>query len=72
MLQILTFIADTINTVIQFGLNMISNTLCFVRLIPQFTTYTGAMFVWLPQPFFLFATIGMSISVILFLIGRAS
>lgn len=70
MLQLLSFIVDTINTAWHFVLNMLLNTVHLIRLIPTFTTYTNSLFAWLPQPFFLFATLGLAITVLLFLIGR--
>lgn len=70
MLSLLSFLVDTVNMAIQFLLNTLVSLVNLVRLIPTFVTYTTSLFAWLPQPFYLFALLGLSLSVILFLLGR--
>lgn len=70
MFQFLTFIVDTVNTFVHFLLNIVVSLVNFIRLIPTFTTYTISLFAWLPQPFALFAILGLSSSVLLYIIGR--
>lgn len=70
MFQFLNFIVDTINTVLQLIVMLLESVVNLVRLIPTFTTYTFSLFAWLPQPFALFAILGLSLTVLLFLVGR--
>lgn len=70
MLNLLKFVVDTINLVIQAIIMLVTSLVNLIRLIPTFTTYTLSLFAWLPQPFALFAILGLSITVILFLVGR--
>lgn len=70
MLSFLSFIVDTINMLIHFVVNIVTSLVAIIRLIPTFTTYTFSLFAWLPQPYTLFAALGLSITVLLFVIGR--
>lgn len=63
-------LVDTVLTVIKFIGMSASSLLNLVRIIPQFSTYTAALFAWIPQPIAAFAFLGFSVSILLFVIGR--
>lgn len=70
MLSFLSQIVETIESVVGFLVNVIVSLVRFIAMIPTYTGYVSNLFQWLPIPFLSFAVLGLSITVILVLIGR--
>lgn len=72
MLSFLTQIIDAIGTTLQFLWMAVTSLFRVISYIPNFYTYTVGLFAWLPAPFITFALAGLTISLLLFLLGRAT
>ena len=70
MLEFFSSIADAIYTVFQLLLNMVQGLVQFFLMIPQFLTYLTAVFAYVPAPLVIFLSLGVTISVILLIVGR--
>lgn len=70
MLSFLTGIWDTVTGLVGFVINIIVSLVRFITMIPVYTGYVSQLFNWLPYPFVTFAVLGLSITVILMVIGR--
>ena len=70
MLEFFSGIADAIYTVFQLLLNMVQGLVQFFLMIPQFLTYLTTVFAYVPAPLVIFLTMGVTISVILLIVGR--
>ncbi len=70
MLEFFSSIADAIFTVFQLLLNMVQGLVQFFLMIPQFLTYLTTVFAYVPAPLVVFLSMGVTISVILLIVGR--
>ena len=70
MLEFFSSIADAIYTVFQLLLNMVQGLVQFFLMIPQFLTYLTTVFEYVPAPLVIFLSLGVTISVILLIVGR--
>lgn len=71
----LTFLQDILGFLVMviqligMALNSLKN---WIVMLPRFLAYLTAFFAWLPQPFAMFAIMGLSASILLFFLGRQS
>lgn len=72
MLDFLSGISDAIVSVFQLLLNTIQGLIQLVALAFDFIAYLTLVLGYLPSPLFAFAALGISLSVILLLVGRNS
>ncbi len=70
LLEFFTSIGNAIYTVFQLLLNMVQGLVQFFLMIPQFLTYLTTVFAYVPAPLVIFLTMGVTISVILLIVGR--
>ena len=70
MLDFLTAISNAITSVLQFLLNLIMGMVQLVALAIEFISYLTIVLGYLPTPLLAFAGLGISLSVILLIVGR--
>jgi hypothetical protein len=70
MLDFLTGISNAIVAVFQLLINLISGIVQLVALAFEFVSYITIVLGYLPTPLLAFAGLGISLSVILLLVGR--
>lgn len=70
MLDFLAGISNAIVAVFQLLINLISGIVQLVALAFQFVSYITIVLGYLPTPLLAFAGLGISLSVILLLVGR--
>lgn len=70
MLEFLSGISDAIVSVFQLLLNLIMGIVQLVALALDFVSYLTLVLGYLPAPLLAFAGLGISLSVILLLVGR--
>lgn len=70
MLDFLTGISNAIVSVFQLLINLISGIVQLVALAFEFLSYLTIVLGYLPTPLLAFAGLGISLSVILLLVGR--
>lgn len=70
MLDFLAGISNAIVAVFQLLINLISGIVQLVALAFEFITYLTIVLGYLPTPLLAFAGLGISLSVILLLVGR--
>lgn len=70
MLDFLTGISNFIVTILQLLINMISGLVQLIVLSFEFITYFTQVLGYLPAPLLAFGAMGISLSVILLLVGR--
>lgn len=70
MLDFLAGISNAIVAVFQLLINLISGIVQLVALAFQFVSYITIVLGYLPTPLLAFAGLGISLSVILMLVGR--
>lgn len=70
MLDFLTGISNAIVAVFQLLINLISGIVQLVALAIEFVSYITIVLGYLPTPLLAFAGLGISLSVILLLVGR--
>ena len=70
LLEFFTSIGNAIYTVFQLLLNMVQGLVQFFLMIPQFLTYLTTVFAYVPAPLVIFRSLGVTISVILLIVGR--
>lgn len=70
MLEFLSGISDAIVSVFQLLLNLIKGIVQLVALALDFVSYLTLVLGYLPAPLLAFAGLGISLSVILLLVGR--
>lgn len=70
MLDFLTGISNAIVAVFQLLINLISGIVQLVALAFEFLSYLTIVLGYLPTPLLAFAGLGISLSVILLLVGR--
>lgn len=70
MLEFLSGISDAIVSVFQLLLNLIRGIVQLVALALDFVSYLTLVLGYLPAPLLAFAGLGISLSVILLLVGR--
>ena len=70
MIEFFKMIGDAIFTVFQLLLNMVEGLVRFFLMIPQFLSYLTTVFVYVPSPLVVFLSVGVTISVILLIVGR--
>lgn len=70
MLEFLSGISDAITSVFQLLLNLIMGIVQLVALALDFVSYLTLVLGYLPAPLLAFAGLGISLSVILLLVGR--
>lgn len=72
MLEFLSGISNAIVTVFQLLINMVSGLVNLVTLSFDYITYLTQVLAYLPAPLLAFGAMGISLSVILLLVGRNS
>lgn len=70
MLNLLTYVVEFIKTIVSFVQMAVTSIVNLIRIIPTFISYVLGLFDWLPDIIKIFAVLGLSISVVLFLLGR--
>lgn len=70
MLEFLSGISDAIVSVFQLLLNLVMGIVQLVALALDFVSYLTLVLGYLPAPLLAFAGLGISLSVILLLVGR--
>lgn len=70
MIEFFKMIGDAIFTVFQLLLNMVEGLVRFFLMIPQFLSYLTTVFAYVPSPLVVFLSVGVTISVILLIVGR--
>lgn len=70
MLDFLSNLADAVFSVFQLLLNIVQGIIHFFAMLPQFTLYLEAVFAYVPSPLFVFLILGVTISVVLLIVGR--
>lgn len=70
LIEFFTSIGNAIYTVFQLLLNMVQGLVQFFLMIPQFLTYLATVFAYVPSPLVIFLSLGVTISVILLIVGR--
>lgn len=70
MLEFFSSIADAIFTVFKLLLNMVNGLVQFFLMLPQFLAYLTTVFSYVPAPLVVFLSLGVTISVILLIVGR--
>lgn len=70
MLDFLSSISNSIVSVFQLLLNLITGIVQLIALALEFIAYLTLVLGYLPPPLFAFAGLGISLSVILLLVGR--
>ena len=70
MLEFLSGISDAIVSVFQLLLNLIMGIVQLVAIALDFVSYLTLVLGYLPAPLLAFAGLGISLSVILLLVGR--
>lgn len=70
MIEFFKMIGDAIFTVFQLLLNMVEGLVRFFLMIPQFLSYLTTVFAFVPAPLVVFLSVGVTISVILLIVGR--
>lgn len=70
MLDFLAGISNAIVSVFQLLINLISGIVQLVALAIEFVSYLTIVLGYLPSPLLAFAGLGISLSVILLLVGR--
>ena len=70
MLEFLSGISDAIVSVFRLLLNLIMGIVQLVALALEFVSYLTLVLGYLPAPLLAFAGLGISLSVILLLVGR--
>lgn len=72
MLDFLTGIVDVILSLLQLVINFIMSLVQLIVLSVQFVAYLTNVLAFFPAPLMAFAGLGISLSVILLLVGRNS
>lgn len=70
MLDFLSALSNAITSVLQFLLNLIMGMVQLVALAIEFISYLTIVLGYLPTPLLAFAGLGISLSVILLIVGR--
>lgn len=70
MLDFLSMIGNAILTVFQLLINLILGLVNFFQLIFEFTAYLGLVVAYIPAPLVVFVMMGITISVLLLIVGR--
>lgn len=70
MLEFLSALSNAITSVLQFLLNLIMGMVQLVALAIEFISYLTIVLGYLPTPLLAFAGLGISLSVILLIVGR--
>lgn len=72
MLEFLSGISDAIATVFQLLIDLVGGIVSLVALAFDYITYLTQVLAYLPAPLLAFGAMGISLSVILLLVGRNS
>lgn len=70
MLGFLSQIMDGFRLAISLVQSMFSGLVDILTIVPSFLTYTQSMFTWLPSPFSTFCLMGISLTLLLVVLGR--
>lgn len=70
MIEFLTGISDAIAAFIDFLASTVLDLLQLLLLIPQVVTFFNFLFAFLPVPLITFALLGVTISIVLLIVGR--
>lgn len=70
MLNLLQSFIDTVTAVVNFVINMITSFIWFVTQIPTYIQMLSVMIGYLPSFVVPFATLAISLSIVLWIIGR--
>lgn len=70
MFEFLSSLSNAITSVLQFLLNLIMGMVQLIALAIEFISYLTIVLGYLPTPLLAFAGLGISLSVILLIVGR--
>lgn len=70
MFEFLSSLSNVITSVLQFLLNLIMGMVQLIALAIEFISYLTIVLGYLPTPLLAFAGLGISLSVILLIVGR--
>lgn len=70
MLEFFQTIFTFLETIWSLVLMVCQSIINWISFVPRFILYINAFFAWMPQPFAMFAVMGLSFTVLLFLLGR--
>lgn len=70
MLAFLTQIMDGFRVFISLVQSLFSGLVDILTIVPSFVGYTQSMFTWLPSPFSTFCLLGISLTLLLVILGR--
>lgn len=70
MLGFLQQIMDGFKVAISLVQSLFSGLVDILTIVPSFVTYTQSMFTWLPSPFSTFCLLGISLTLLLVILGR--
>lgn len=70
MVEFLSTLTNAVVTLFHLLINMVSGLVQFFLMVPQFLTYMNVVFAYVPAPLVVFLSLGVSISVLLLIIGR--
>ena len=64
------WLATLLQIVIDFIVNLIENLIAFFQLIPSVLVFVGSAISYLPSSIMIFATVGITVSVMYLILGR--
>lgn len=64
------WLATLFQIVIDFVVNLIENLIAFFQLIPSVLVFVGSAISYLPSSIMIFATVGITVSVMYLILGR--
>ena len=70
MLEFFKAIADAIFAVFHLLINLIMGLINFFQLIFEFTSYLGLVVAYIPAPLVAFVMMGITVSILLLIVGR--
>lgn|GEM_PF-4219511 len=66
------WIADLIQTIIDFFVNLITSLIEFISMLPAIVTFTFGSISYLPEVVFIFATVSITVAITLLILGRSN
>ena len=64
------WLATLLQIVIDFIVNLIENLIAFFQLVPSVLVFVGSAISYLPSSIMIFATVGITVSVMYLILGR--
>lgn len=64
------WLATFIQIIIDFVTNLIENLIAFFQLIPSVLVFIGSSVTYLPESISIFATVGITVSIMYLVLGR--